>query len=152
MSPELQAAESILRRGVQYKVPAPLFLRLVGIKSVKILITQLYYGTELRIAAILESKGITEDKIKTAEPHKLMLDHYRDILRIVALASLNKRVINPLSLWLREYYLSRLTVWQLYELYTMIRQYSGAGHFMNITRLAVRTRVTAPNLGQVKGS
>lgn len=152
MSPELQAAESILRRGVQYKVPAPLFLRLVGIKQIKILITQLYYGTELRISAILEAAEITEDKIKSTEPHKLMLDHYRDILRIVALASINKRHISPPELWLREYILGRLTVWQLYELYTMIRQYSGTTHFLNITRLAVRTRVTAPNLGQVKGS
>lgn len=152
MSPELQAANSILKRGVQYKVPAPLVLRKLGIKYVPIRITQLYAGTELRIAAILADKGITEEKIKNTDPGKFMLEHYNDILRIVALASLNRMRISPLAMRLRMYLLRRITAWQLFELYTAIRQYSGTGPFMNITRLAVTMRMTAPNLGQAKGS
>ncbi len=152
LAPELQAANSILNRGLRYKLPAPVLLKFFGKKHINLNIRQLCLGTELRIAAILADKGLTDEKIEGCDPAKLMIEHYNDILRIVALASLNRKIIIRPAIWLRVWLLKRLTVWQLFELYSSIRQYSGLGPFMNITRLAVQTRTTKPNLGQVTGS
>ena len=152
MLPELQAANSLLKRGVRYKLPAPLLFRLLGSKHISINITPLYAGTELRIAALLSEKGITEEKLNE-DPSKLMYQHYNDILKIVALASLNRLAISRLAMWLRIWLLRQASVWQLYELYAAIRQFSGTGPFLIITRLVIQTRMTAPNLGQTaKGS
>jgi hypothetical protein len=147
-SPELLVANSILKRGMRYHIPAPLFLRLLGKKNTGITITQLCAGTELRIAAILAEKELTEEKIKATAPDRLMLEHYQDILKITALASLNRFAISRVALWLRVRLLKRLSVWQLMELFTGIRRYSGTSPFTIITRLAVETRMTRPNLGQ----
>lgn len=147
-SPELQAANSILKRGVRYKIPAPLFLRLIGRKQTGITITQLCMGTELRVAAILAEKGITEQKVKDTEPARLMLEHYADLLEIVAITTLNRFAVSKVALWYRKRQLRRLTAWQLFELYTTIKQYSGLTPFTVITRLAAATRTTKPNLGQ----
>lgn len=147
-TPELQAANSLLKRGLRYKIPAPLFLRLFGKRQIKITITQLYAGTELRVAAIIAEAGITDESLNTATPDKFMVEHYKNILHIVAIASLNRRVVTPLALYFRRLALKRLSVWQLFELYVAIRQYSGVSPFMTITRLAVETRMTKPNLGQ----
>lgn len=148
MEPELQAAYAILKRGVSYKIPAPLFLRLLGRKQTKITITQLCMGTELRVAALLAERGITEQKITETEPSKLMIEHYTDILKVVALTSLNRLAVSRVAMWFRVRALKRLSVWQLFELYTKIKQYSGLTPFITITRLAVETRTTKPNLGQ----
>jgi hypothetical protein len=149
MTEELRAAQSLLKRGIRYNVPAPFFLSLLGFRHVSITITQLCAGTELKMAAIIAEKSLTEEKIKTSDPGKLMLEHYTDILKLVAIASLNRRYISRLRLWFRMYLLRSISAWQLLELYTMIRQFSGTTSFINITRLAVATRITAPNLGQM---
>ena len=148
MSPELQAANAILKRGVSYKIPAPLFLRLLGREQIKITITQLCMGTELRVAALLAERGITDKKIADTEPSEFMIEHYTDILKVVALTSLNRLAVSRVAMWLRINALKRLSVWQLFELYAQIKQYSGLTPFMTITRLAVETRTTKPNLGQ----
>ncbi len=152
LSPELQAANSILKRGHRYKIPAPFFFRLLGKKKFNITITQLCAGTELRISAILAEKEITEEKVNNAEPAQLMIEHYTDIVKIVALASLNEFAISRLAMWWRVKLLQRISVWHLWELYATVRQYSGTGPFINITRLALEVRMTKPNLGQKKGS
>jgi hypothetical protein len=152
LSPELQAANSLLKRGLRYPIPAPLFFRLLGKKKFSIDITQLCAGTELRICAILAEKGITEEKVNKAEPAQLMVEHYNDIVKIVALASLNEFAISRLAMWWRTKLLKGISVWRLWELYTSVRQYSGTGPFINITRLALEVRMTKPNLGQKKGS
>lgn len=152
MSPEQAAAYSILKRGARYKIPAPLFFRLLGKKTMNITFTQLCAGTELRVAALITEKGLTDEKIKTTDPSKLMLEHYTDILKLVALSSLNRFAVSRLRLWIRVQALRRLSVWQLMELYINIKQYSGTAAFMIITRLVVETRMTKPNLGQMTGS
>lgn len=152
MSPELAAAYGILKRGVRYKIPAPLFFRLLGKKTTTLTFTQLYAGTELRIDAVIAEKGLTEEKINNTDAALLMLEHYTDILRIVALSSLNRFALSRFAVWMRMRTLKRLSVWQLMELYLKIKQYSGATPFMIITRLAVETRMTKPNLGQMTGS
>lgn len=153
MLEELRAAQSLLKRGVRYNIPAPLFLQILGLRNIGITIKQLYAGTELKMAAILTARGITEQKLNTEEPGKFMLDHYNDILTLVAIATLNRKHITKPALWLRKYLLSQLSAWQLLELFTTIRQFSGTKSFTTITRLAIETRITAPNLGQMqKGS
>lgn len=151
-SPELQAANSILKRGLLYKLPAPFLFQFFGKKHINITIKQLYLGTELRIAALIAEKGLTDEKVKETDPAKLMIEHYSDIVTIVALASLNRKAILLPAMWLRVWLLKKLTVWQLFELYTNIKQYSGIGPFTIITRLAVETRQTKPNLGLMEGS
>jgi hypothetical protein len=147
MHEELRAAQSLLKRGVKYNIPAPLFLRILGLRNIGITITQLYAGTELKMAAILTARGITDKKADETEPGKFMLEYYNDILTVVAIATLNRKYITKPALWLRKYLLRQLSAWQLLELYTMIRQFSGTKSFMSITRLAIATRITAPNLG-----
>lgn len=149
---ELTAANSILKRGIRYSIPAPLFFRLLGKKTIGIKVTQLCLGTELRVAAITAAKELTNERIESTSPEVLMLNHYNDILKIVTLSSLNRYAISRIALWLRMRLLRSLTVWQLLELYTSIRQYSGTAPFMSITKLAVETRMTKPNLGQMNGS
>lgn len=150
-APELLAANSILKRGIRYKIPAPLFFRLLGRKTLGITITQLTAGTELRVAALMAEKGITESKLEK-DPSLILQEHYNDIVRIVAISTLNRFSISTLAMWWRMNLLKSITVWQLWELYISVRQYSGTKPFMNITRLAIVTRMTKPNLGQEKGS
>lgn len=151
MTPDLRAAYSLLNRGVRYKLPAPVFFKLIGITEMPIIIKPLYAGTELRIAAILSEAGLTDpEAISKKEVTQLMLEHYKTIVRIVAVATLNSRSVSAIRLYLRMRLLKRLSVWQLYELYSTIKEFSGTAPFMNITRLAIQTRMTAPNLGQTQ--
>lgn len=149
---ELLAANSILKRGVRYSIPAPLFFRLLGIKKIKITVTQLCAGTELRVAALMAEKELTEEKLNNTDPSVIMFQHYNDIVKIVALSTLNRFAVSRLALLLRIRLLKTMSVWQLFELYTTVRKYSGTTPFTAITRLALETRMTKPNLGQEKGS
>jgi len=152
LNAELQAANSILKRGVRYKVPAPLVFRMFGVKTISLNIGQLTYGTDLRVCRVLAQAGLTDERVKNEDPSILMAYHYHDILKVVALSTLNRFSISKLAMWLRIRTLKRLSVWQLLELYTTVKQYSGTNPFMIITRLAVATRATRPNLGQEEGS
>jgi hypothetical protein len=147
---ELQAANSLLKRGRSYKIPAPLFFRLLGRKNIRLNITMLCAGTDLRVSAILAEKGITEDKVKNTPPSEFMLEHYHDIIRIVALSTLNRFAFSRLAMWFRMRLLRSMNIWQLFELYTVIRRYSGLTAFMSITRLIIDTRMTRKNLGQME--
>ena len=147
MNTELLAANSILKRGVRYQLPAPLLFQFFGVRRTGIVIRQLYLGTELRVAALLAGAGITEKTHEEADCYAFMQQHYRLTLRIVALSTLNHRFLFPGQVWLRMNRLKRITAWQLFELYITVLQYSGARTFMTITRLAYQTRVTMRNLG-----
>jgi len=144
---EEMAADSILKRGVRFPIPAPFFLRLLGKKKTHVTITQMFLGTELRVAKLALQLTREPDQMDEVEKYKYLLENHKTILKIVALSTLNMK--HPFVLmWFRKRKLKRLKIWQLFELYTKLKQYSGVTHFTHITRLAVMTRMTKPNLGQ----
>ena len=152
MNPELHAAYAVMERGVRAKVRAPLFLRLIGIKTLPITLRKLYAGTLFRVSAIYLSTGIsTEDLKETSTEHalELMQKHGDAIYQAVACALINSKLLGrlftkPLASYLKE----NLTMRETQVLLELCLLYNGVSDFMNTTRLVRALKITDPNLGQ----
>jgi hypothetical protein len=159
MSAELHAAYAVMERGVRAKVRAPLFLRLIGIKSIPITLRKLYAGTLFRVSAIYLSTGITAEDLKeTSTEHALELMHKHGdaIYQAVACALINSKLLGRLfTKWLARYLKENLTLRETLLLLEICLVYNGVADFMNTTRLVRALKITDPNLGQkenTKGS
>jgi hypothetical protein len=152
MNTELHAAYAVLERGVRAKVRAPLFLRMLGIKTIPITLTKLYAGTLFRVSALYLSTGITEDDLKETDTEKaleLMSKHGKAIYLAVACALINSKTLGrifakPLAGYLRE----SLTVRETMTLLEICLIYNGVSDFMTTTRYLRALKITDPNLGQ----
>ncbi len=152
MGAELHAAYAVMERGVRAKVRAPLFLRLIGIKTIPITLKKLYAGTLFRVSAIYLSTGITEEDLKeTSTEHALELMHKHGdaIYQAVACALINSKLLGrlfttPLARYLKE----NLTWKETLILLEICLVYNGVSDFMNTTRLVRALKITDPNLGQ----
>lgn len=147
---ERQTAEAILGYGKRYRVPAPRWLRLFGVKRVSVTVRPLKLGTELEMArvSIVETRHATSLQSDDFDEMQYFIDNAEAFLRIVAIATLNdKWKIRFMTRW-RMRSLRRLPLLHLYELWLSVRRMSGVKDFSTIIRLMAETMTTRPNLSQ----
>lgn len=149
---EQLAAERILESGVRVTIPAPLFLRLFGKKTVKLVIRQPYLGTLAHVSRLSLDAGFNFDEIDKGDldaAHKLVSNHARTICRIIAVMVLSSRFriglfTGMLSRWL----MWKLKPRKLAEITMTIILLCGVQDFTSSIRLLRSLRITAPkNLG-----
>ncbi|PSL06539.1 hypothetical protein CLV48_102356 [Cecembia rubra] len=152
---ELNAAVSILERGIRAKVRAPFFLRILGRKHISIRIRKLYAGTLLECSAAYLATGIKEEELKEVDTERaleLMQLHGIKIAEAVAIAALNSKwKIRMFSKMMASFLVWNMHWRELFALLEFILVYNGTSDFMNTTRLLRAAKITDPsNLGQNK--
>jgi hypothetical protein len=157
-NPELErlAAEQILDRGARMKMRAPLLFRLLGKKTISLVVRSPYEGTLHRVSAYYLSTGITADKledISTEEAVGLMAAHGKAITKAVAVAWLNgywsgKLLTTPLAWYMRWHCKPA----EICTIALMLLLYGGTSDFINTTRSVRMMKITSPRLGQNQGS
>jgi hypothetical protein len=155
---ERHTADLILKRGVRLELRAPLFLRLLGKKTLKLTVTSPFEGTLQRVSRYYLSTGIKSeelDNISHEQALGLMLVHGPQITKAVACAWLNG--------WISGWLFTRPLAWymrwharpeDILVIATMILLYGGVSDFMNTTRSVRMMKTTSPRIeGQArKGS
>jgi len=150
MSTELNAVRTLLDRGIEVRVTAPLCLRAFGKKTVGFVLRQPYLGTLYRVSELYLSMEISEEALQSLDAeniHFLLTRHGGKLANIVAQAMINsymggKLFGGMLAAWLRW----RLTPAQLVSAAYTIIALSGTEAFTNTIRLVRTMKVTAPNL------
>lgn len=151
------AADTLLEIGVRVEIPAPIFLKVFGIKRIPFKIYAPSYGTLLRVTRYYLSMGVTIDQLNeiTYESAlKLCQDHGKTLCKIVAVCMLNGYTTG----WLFTRLLASFLLWSLSAKkicsYTeLLVVFGGTADFMNTTRSVKTMKITAPMLGQKeKGS
>jgi len=146
------AADTILQKGVQVKIPAPFFLKVFGKKTINLKITSPLEGTMHRVASYYLRTGITFDMLEgitTEEALLLQVKHGKTISKAVAVAVLNgywsgKLFTRPLAWYLRWHLKSK----ELFALTTALLIYGGVQDFMNTTKSVRKMKLTTPRMGQ----
>jgi hypothetical protein len=155
---ELHAANLILKRGVRLSLRAPLFLRLIGKKTIGLVVTSPYEGTMTRVAKYYLSTGITLEQLENTTHEQalaLMAVHGKAIRKAVACAWLDG--------WISGWLFTRPLAWymqwsakaeDIQGIATIILLYGGVADFMGTTRSVRMMKTTTPTIeGQmIKGS
>lgn len=153
---ELLASQTILQRGVKFKINTPFWLRWLK-KSFTVRVTSPYQGTLFRISTYYLSTGLKDsqlENITVEESLAIMAVHGKVISKAVACALLNgywsgKLFTGPVA-WYLKWHCSPK---ELCALTTALLVYGGSADFMNTTRLVRQMKQTEPKLGQKeKGS
>lgn len=117
MSLEHEAIDLITQRGVVFKVPAPLWLRVIGVNSVPLRIKPLYLGTILEIRKLRDQPDDIEVQAEC-----------------IALAVLNNRwLIRLLRKQVKRYILKHIRSDSLFELFVVIQTLNREKDFMTLT-------------------
>jgi hypothetical protein len=150
---ELHATETLLQRGVQVYVNAPLFLRLFGKKKIKLVLGVPTGGALKRMGYWYLQCQLSADKLEEISVEEAMLfkvKYGRFIYR--ALASLflvGKRrtwlFLKPFAKWLEE----NMTEKDALILLQLVIMQGGLEDFMTTTRLVRAKMITPPRLGQM---
>lgn len=142
---ELKAAKILLKRGVKVPVTAPLFFRIFGKKTINLVITAPNLYTLIKIAEIFCEMRIKETKdLSFAESFELLKAHHKQMITIVALATLNDKKKHWRLPFLRRTLVKRLNAETLSYLFFLIIAYGGVEDFINTIRLAEVTKITKP--------
>lgn len=147
---ERQAAETILESGVRVKLPAPLFLRLFGKKTVNVTIHRPKLRTMLTATRLSLQAGFSIDSLvdgSTEAALDLVDKHTETVCHIVSVHILNGRRKNRLfSKKLGNYLLSSLTSDKLLGMAVTIILMSRYQDFTTTIRLfkTMRMTTTAP--------
>lgn len=149
---EKEATDELLQRGVRVRARAPLFLRMLGKKTVVIHVRLGTFGALLRMSSWYLKAGIRSDALDDLSAEQamhLLSTRGEYISKAVAAALLQSKwrtwlLLKPYAAWLRESLSAKdlLAVMQLYVLQ------GGLDHFTSTTRLVRDKRISAPNLGQ----
>lgn len=149
---EIKTVDTILDQGVRVPIPAPFFLKWIGIKTIPVVVKRPVIGNMLRISRMyvaLKVDDASKDTdwrnwidvfVRTAKPAS----------RIVAIGMLRGRIrgwlfCRPLAWWLRWH----LNTVQLAELAALLVSLSGVQDFMNtITFLRGMKMTTPTNVSQ----
>lgn len=142
---EHKAANILLKRGVQVPVTAPLFLRLFGIKQIKLVISAPTTHTLILIAEKYLSLRIQETKDLTLpQSFELLKLHGKAMTEIIATCILN----NPRKMWrhrfLASFIAKKLTAEELSYLFHLIIIYGGIEDFINTIRSTEAMKITKP--------
>jgi hypothetical protein len=152
---ELHAADLILKRGVRLELRAPLFLRILRKKTLKLVVTSPLEGTLQRVAKYYLETGITSDQLDNITHEQalgLMAVHGKQLNKAVACAWLNGwfsgwMFTRPLAWYMRWHCKSE----DILVIATMILLYGGVSDFMNTTRSVRMMRTTSPRIeGQTR--
>lgn len=116
-----RAIDLILERGVAWRCPAPLALRAIGIRHIRMSIKPLYLGTILEIARLVDRDEAVDG-------------NYMPQAEMIALAVLNgKWRIRLLRKWLTRYLIRHVRSDSLIELAQIVMRLSRQADFMTIT-------------------
>lgn len=121
-----QAADTILGRGVRFRIPAPLFLRLIGIRSVGVTLKPPHYGTMIAFANSAVAMGIDVSTLADGDIgqcHALMAKHGDGLTRVIAIAILRTKwrirlFTGLVANWLK-WSLTAQRMMELFLLYTL---------------------------------
>lgn len=154
---EKLAADQILQKGVCMKMRTPFLCRLIGWKTVSLMIKSPYEGTLHRVASYYLGTGIMNDELDNITVENalaLMSIHGKSLTKAVACAWLNgywsgKLFTNLLASYMRWHCTGR----EILVITQMILLYAGTSDFINTTRLVRAMKLTAPRMGQqIQGS
>ncbi|MBS9774954.1 MAG: hypothetical protein KGV59_07370 [Tenacibaculum sp.] len=143
MNAEKQTVDLLLKRGVEVRIKAPLFLRIF--RRNKNMVVQLpRVDVLLEIANLWLTINQKADKeLSLTDAFTLVKDHTKTISKIVAWCVVN----NPKKAWQVGFVakkLRKLSAEDLMKLYQIVVLYGGLEDFINTIRLIGSTRITAP--------
>ncbi len=145
MNTEVRAADSILDRGVRFRMPAPWFLRLFGFHRIRVKRQRL--GTILTYSKTVLKHGLNDEM--NADEMRANLDH---IAECVAITVLNGRLkIKLFKKMLTRWYLWRCHYTQLMEMFIVLQRINQIQDFTPITRFyshQTKMMMSPKNLGQ----
>jgi hypothetical protein len=151
-------AEALLDKRVRVGIPAPLFLRFVGIKRIPLWFRRPVYAQLLRISRLYAGMGVELEKLQGGyELPALFADvarHGVTVSRIIAMGLIRSGWASACFHRVLAGYLRRhMTAAEMAELAQLIAYLSGVENFVNtIVSIAVM-RVTAPTTSpEKKGS
>lgn len=155
MQAELLAAETLLENGVSLGIRTPFFLRLLGVKELKIY--QPTAGTRIRISKLYLEMNISDEDLEETTQEKaeqLLLKHTHTHLQIIALCLFRGKYMfqnKILSKWAYKYLANwlmwRLKPQQISALMVLIMQLSGTADFLTTTRYIRAMKMTGSKLG-----
>jgi len=142
---EHKAANILLKRGVKVPVTAPLFFRLLGKKTIDVVVKAPTSDTLLVIAEKYLSMRIEQTKDLTLpESFALLKNHSKTMTEIIAITILDQKR-NFFKIRFFTWLLSkRLTQEELNYLFHLIVIYGGVEDFINTIRLMEAVRITKP--------
>ena len=133
-----RVADTLLERGVRFKIPAPFFLRLIGRKHEELVIYPLKYGTLIAMSRLSTELGADIEKLDGGSINEAMIlvnKHGDIVAKWVAIAILrDKWKIERYTDRLAKKLTWRLTPSRLGELFLLIAMLSGVQDFTNIIR------------------
>lgn len=147
MDARLEAAKSILNRGVRFRLPAPFYRRLFRRNVIEV--RPLYPGTILEFATIVLENNLEE--ATTLSDYASLAKSIKPVARCVAVSMLNdESKIERLTDRLQRKLLWKVPPSLLVEIYLTIAGMNRTADFMNITRYYVLQTLMMmnPNLGQ----
>lgn len=151
------AADTILQKGVRFKIRAPFLLRLFRKKHISITLTTPFEGTMHRVASYYLSTGITTDQLEgltVEQALEIKQKHGKVLNKALAVAVLNGYISGWLFTKLFAWYLRwHLESKQLFALVQVLIIYGGVQDFIDTTKSVRKMTLTAPKMGQkVQGS
>lgn len=148
MNTQQKAAETILDRGVRFKMPAPALIRFLRLNRLTI--------RPFRPGTILEfSRVVIEHDLEETKALEHMVIKLEPIAKCIAIAALNSRLKIK---WFTKIY-TRWLLWrchytQLLEMFAVLSQINSVQDFTSITKFFCQqtTMMMSPrNLGQENG-
>jgi hypothetical protein len=143
---EIKTVDTILDRGVRVPIPAPFFLKMFGVRTIKIIVKRPVIGNMLRISKMYLKMGVKDEAdgdwrnwidifAKTVVPAS----------EIVAIGMLRGRIrgrllCKPLAWYLRWHMDTR----QMAELAALLVSLSGVQDFMNTITFLRGMKMTTP--------
>lgn len=161
------ATDTLLERGVGFRIPAPFLFRLFGKKVMTLKVKRLYLGTLIHLselADIAEPEQVDVGKEReeivgelgaspVSLPLREIVENRKQVCRVIAACLLNNPVkIRLFRWWLSRVLLRRCTPDHLQELALWLYAYGRVESFTNTTKLLRTMIVTTPrtNLGQTQ--
>ena len=133
-----RVADTLLERGVRFKIPAPFFLKLIGIKHRSLVIYPLKYGTLLAMSGVGAGLEIDPQKLSEGsinEALKLVEKHGDRVAVFVATAVVNSNIqLERRARLLAERLKWRLTPSKMAELLIMVVMLCGVQDFTSTIR------------------
>ena len=151
---EIDAANALLDTRVRIHVPAPLFLRWAGVRSVPFVLYRPVCAQLLRISRLYVSMGIDLEQLEEAKAMEMISSVSKHIVqasRMIALGMIRSAWATRLFHRAFAAYIRRhMDAKTMAELAKMMVIYSGAENFVPIIKAIAHLKVTAPNLIQMK--
>ncbi|GAB6394615.1 MAG: hypothetical protein MdMp024_0927 [Bacteroidales bacterium] len=149
---EVHAADALLDRRVRLFIPAPPFLRMLGVRTIPVWIRLPVCAQILRMARLLVPMSVELDKYDKGDISRLFTDISRYLVpcsRIIALGLLRGRVSAFLfHRALASYLLRYMDMAMLAELTKLVVLLSGSENFATIIRSLLLMRITKPTLSR----